>query len=130
MRFLLIVAVLLSNVSPAQPETFFNPRTAHAMVEKREAVLVDVREEEEIASGMAQGAYWLPTSKIKANAPELHEFIDGLSSEKTVIVYCGSGRRAAYFVEWLLERDYKAENMGGFGEWIEAGLPTMYPPEP
>lgn len=106
---------------------FFDPHTAHDMVEQGTAVLLDVREESEIAAGMAQGAVWLATSKIDAEAPEFHAFIASLDLNKTVIVYCASGKRAAKAIAKLAELGIPAVNMGTFARWQEAGLPIVMP---
>ncbi len=69
----------------------------------------------------------LPTSKIEANDPEVQEFLASLDKDKTVIVYCRTGRRAAKFVDLLIQHGFKAENLGGFSNWIDAGLPVVIP---
>lgn len=128
MKFILLFLLACGSFStPAFSETFFNPITAAAMVERGEAILLDVREADEISTGMAEGAVWLPTSKIDANDPEALEFIASLDKNRTVIVYCGSGRRAAKFIIKLAEYGIKAENMGGFSNWVNANLPVVIP---
>lgn len=104
-----------------------SPQGARAMVERGEAILLDVREAEEVRDGMAEGAFWLPMSVINEQGPEYHRFIANLDRGKAVIVYCASGRRAGKFVEHLRDLGFDAFNMGGFDDWVNAGLPAVRP---
>ena len=48
-----------------------------------------------------------------------------LNRAKTVIVYCGSGGRAALAGKTLKEMDFSdVRNMGGFKGWVDAGGAT------
>jgi rhodanese-related sulfurtransferase len=47
-----------------------------------------------------------------------------MRSGKTVIVYCGSGRRSEMVGTELAKKGYKVLNMGGFDSWKNAGLPV------
>jgi len=103
------------------------PGAAAALVAKGEAVLVDIRERSEIQSGMAEPAQWLANTEILAGSPRYEEYLENLSEDQKVIVYCATGRRAAPFVSRLRSKGFAAENMGGFDGWRNAGLPVRAP---
>lgn len=90
-------------------------------VAKGEAILIDVREVDEIRDGMAAPAIWLSSTEIKGKGSRYAEIMKGLSKDKQIYVYCASGGRSGRFVEQLKEQGYKAENLGGFADWRDAG---------
>jgi len=96
------------------------------------AVLVDVREADEIANGMAEGAQWMPyNSKMLPNSPEFETWLKTLPKDKEIILYCRSGRRSGIAAaEILANKGFKTANMGGFEEWEKAGLPVKKTTEP
>ena len=113
--------------------------TDHAAVEKisaREtkgllvndfAVLVDVREEDEVKDGMAADAQWMPMSKIEADDPAWVAFQKKLPKDKKIVLYCAVGGRAGRVAKMLSEKGFKTANMGGFASWVAAGLPVKKP---
>lgn len=126
--FLMAILTMFSATALAgEPDAFFNPVTAYELLQQDQAIILDVREEHEIIDGMAEGAVWLPTSKIEAGVPVFEEFVTSLDENKTLIVYCGSGKRAARIVAKLATMGIAAENMGGFSRWVDAGLPVVIP---
>jgi rhodanese-related sulfurtransferase len=104
------------------------PAEAAQQVKAGEAVLVDVRERNEIDAGMAEGAHWYPTSSIKSDPDAFRKFLDSLPQGRTVVFYCASGARSGKAAE-IAERDAgrKAANLGGFKDWKGAGLPVAAP---
>jgi rhodanese-related sulfurtransferase len=102
-----------------------SPKEAHELVKKGEAVLIDVREEEELqASGWAEGALWMPCSKMDEEEPEWKAFKAKLPKDKPVILYCRSGNRSGRVAEFLRGDGYDTVNLGGFNEWSGAQLPV------
>lgn len=97
------------------------------MVSDGKAILVDVREQEEVDDGMASPAQWLPTSEIESQSEVYHKFLKSLSKDKPVIIYCAAGVRAGRFAITLQGMGFKTYNMGGFDSWESAGLPTKTP---
>lgn len=96
--------------APAE-ETFVDVATAKQLV-KDGARLVDVRSPEEYATKHIEGAVNIPVDTIadrelgRADAP--------------IVLYCGSGRRAARAAAKLREKGYtKVENLGGLKRWDE-----------
>jgi rhodanese-related sulfurtransferase len=96
---------------------------AQEMVAKG-AILVDVRDGTEVAaSGKAAGAIHIPRGSLEFKAdPSSPTAEKSLSTDKTVILYCASGGRAALAGKLLKDFGYdKVFNVGGFKDWVEAG---------
>ena len=85
-------------------------------VEDGDATLIDVRTQREWDGGHAKDAVLLPHEDVKRGArPDV-------AKDRTVLVYCRSGRRAAE-VATILERDgfTDVRNVGGLKDWERAG---------
>jgi rhodanese-related sulfurtransferase len=88
------------------------------------ALLVDVRDGTEVAvSGKAIGAIHIPRGSLEFKAdPSSPTADENFSTDKTVILHCGSGGRAALAGKLLKDMGYeKVYNLGGFKDWVEAG---------
>src|SRR3989344_2596278 len=102
-----------------------DPKEADGMLRNRLAVVVDIREADEVkATGKAVGALWFPTSKIEANGDEWQQFKATLPKDKMVVLYCAVGGRAGRVAKQLSAEGYDTGNMGGLKHWTKAGLPT------
>lgn len=99
-----------------------SPREAYEEVKKEQAVLVDVREKDELKSGMIDRAQWFPKSKIQARTNWESGFKD-IAKGKKVYLYCKSGKRSKEVQEVLLQRGYRAESIGGY-EKLKNILPS------
>jgi len=104
------------------------PRISHAdaasLMERGDALVVDVREAPELASGgKVKGAVHVPRGVLEFRAdPELPSHDPAFDFDKTVILYCGSGGRAALAGQTLQELGYRdVRNLGGFKDWVEGG---------
>ena len=74
---------------------------------KKGAALVDVRSWIEAKIGMAPGATNIPLLRLKSRLKELPR-------DRTIVVYCGTGGRAAKAKEILEANGFKAANGGGY----------------
>ncbi|WP_078414085.1 rhodanese-like domain-containing protein [Priestia abyssalis] len=76
-----------------------------------DVLLVDVREDEEVAAGK------IPAAKhIKMN--DIPQSLDQFEKEKEYIFICRSGYRSERVCEYLQDQGYKVRNMvGGMLEW-------------
>ncbi|WP_442595590.1 rhodanese-like domain-containing protein [Neobacillus sp. D3-1R] len=73
--------------------------------------LIDVREDEEVATGMIPGAKHIRMGTIPEN---LHQ----LDKDKEYIMICRSGNRSGNVCHYLQEQGYKVRNMvGGMMNW-------------
>ena len=100
------------------------PAQAQELINKGNAVIVDVRDAPEVEqSGKVAGAVHIPRGMLEFRAdPESPYYDQSLAKDKTVIVYCAAGGRAALSGQALKEMGYgEVYNMGGFRDWAEAG---------
>jgi len=84
-------------------------------------ILVDVREDNEVARGRIPGAIHLGKGIIER---DIEKIVPDTDAE--VILYCGGGFRSALAAENLQRMGYKnAVSMdGGWKGWNDAGFPT------
>jgi rhodanese-related sulfurtransferase len=122
---LAIAAILAGCFGSSKKEVrSIDPQEVMGQLKNGFAVLVDVREEDEIKGGMAAQAEWMPMSKIRASDPAWEQFVAKLPKDKEIVFYCGAGGRAGDAAQRLAEKGYRTANMGGFKDWKAAGLPV------
>jgi rhodanese-related sulfurtransferase len=82
------------------------------------ALILDVREDFEVAEGMIPGALHIPMGQLQARLSEL-------DPTAPVIAVCRSGNRSARVADALNRAGFTADTMtGGMTAWTHAGLPT------
>jgi rhodanese-related sulfurtransferase len=88
-----------------------------------EAVLLDVREDEEWAAGHIPGAVHMPMMQV----PQRLQFDPGaVTPDATIVVVCKVGARSAQVTAWLRQQGYDATNLtGGMLAWAAAGRPMQ-----
>jgi rhodanese-related sulfurtransferase len=98
-----------------------NTARATEMINREDALLVDVREANEYGAGHILGAKSLPLARLADGAGEL-----GKKKDRPLIVYCDSGDRAAKAAAALKKHGFTrvANLSGGLGAWRQAGLPV------
>jgi rhodanese-related sulfurtransferase len=97
------------------------------MANRDDVLVLDVRDAPELAaSGKIKGAVHVPRGMLEFRAdPESPYHDPALQPDRTVLVYCGSGGRAALSGKTLKELGYRSVyNAGGFKELAEGGLET------
>ena len=101
-----------------------SPAEAKEMIAKGNTLVVDIRDSPEVAaSGKAAGAVHVPRGMLEFRAdPESPYHDRNFARGKNVILYCGSGGRAALDGKMLKDLGYdKVFNIGGFKDWAESG---------
>lgn len=98
-------------------------RDTKKLIDSKKAIIIDVREPIELKNGMVKGAILLPLSKMSDDRIFFDHEVDSIPKDKTIIVYCVSGRRAGIVGAALEKKGYKVLNMGKFSSWKDAGLP-------
>lgn len=93
-------------------------------LQARGAVLIDVREGDEVAAGLAEGA-----RPISRGMLELHIEQAVPDREQTVLLMCASGTRSLLAADALRQLGYQRLRSvaGGFSGWRERGLPWHLP---
>ena len=88
--------------------------------------LVDVREPDEHALGVAEGALAIPRAALESDLSR------HVSRGETVLLICGSGRRSMLAAESLAAHGYSSlcSVAGGMSAWQSAGLPMRTTEDP
>ncbi|WP_067730836.1 rhodanese-like domain-containing protein [Oceanobacillus damuensis] len=87
------------------------PSEVEEIMDKDNIVVIDVREDEEVAQGKIKNAKHIPLGSIPEAAPDLDK-------NKDYIMVCRSGKRSMNASEYLSEQGFKVINMkGGMLEW-------------
>ena len=97
---------------------------AREMIARGNTLMVDVRDGSEVEkSGKAAGAVHVSRGMLEFRAdPESPAHDKNFTREKTVILYCGSGGRAALAGKLLKDMGYgDVYNAGSFKEWADSG---------
>lgn len=95
-----------------------------AAAARGEVTLLDVREASELRdTGTAAGAMHIPLGQLPLQAGPGAPEAKALAA-KPIAVFCAAGARAGRAVEFLTGLGYEAVNIGGFGQWVEAGGPV------
>ena len=117
---------LLDAANAAVPRV--TPAEARAMIDKGDALVVDVRDPGEVAStGKVAGAINIPRGMIEFRADPATPYFDAhFNPTRTLIVYCASGGRSALAGQTLKTLGYTDVGHldGGFKAWQAAGKPV------
>ncbi len=98
-----------------------NVNQAVMLLNKDNAVVVDVREDKEVTSGVIKGAKHITLSQLPQKIGEL-----GKSKQAPVLVYCRSGSRSGHACNQLTKAGFEdVSNLaGGIMAWESANLPV------
>ena len=98
--------------------------TARAELEAGRAVLIDIREPDEHATGVAKGAQLLPMRQLGARLAEIPT-----ATDKPVFLICNTQNRSSATLRALRERGYPHVRyvQGGMSEWARRGWPLVKP---
>ena len=99
-----------------------NPTQATHLINREDALVVDVRDPNEFAAGHVLGAKNLPLARLDAPGADLAK-----RKDRPVIVYCdGAGQRASKAASALRKQGFTRvlSLSGGLGAWQQAGLPV------
>ncbi|MFA6236048.1 MAG: rhodanese-like domain-containing protein [Bacteriovorax sp.] len=118
--FLVLISLLSFSVLAGT-----EPKAAYEMAKAGKAVIVDVREADEIKTGMIDGAKWFPLSKMKEDKNWKKDF-EELTKGKTIFLHCRSGNRSGKAQDILGKDGIESENIGGY-ETLKAILPVIVP---
>jgi len=95
---------------------------ATQLINRQDALLLDVREQAEFAQSHILNSRLLPLSQLEARVGDIEKFKD-----KPVIVYCATGNRSSAAAAVLKKHGFtNVVNLaGGFAAWQQAGLPVQ-----
>jgi rhodanese-related sulfurtransferase len=121
-----LLAAALAGCGQTEASTdVVNLETARAEHEAGRAVLIDIREPEEHATGVAAGARLLPMRQLNQR---LHEI--PTRADQPVLLICNTQNRSSATLRALRERGYAHLRYvaGGMSEWARRGWPMVKPP--
>jgi rhodanese-related sulfurtransferase len=119
MKKLILLLITLFSINAISAT---DPKTAYSMMQKGEAVIIDVREKEEVKAGMIKDAKWFPLSKME-NSKNWQEEISKLAGDKKVFLHCATGKRSEKAMNILKDNGIPSENIGGY-ESLKKILPV------
>ena len=99
-----------------------NTLEATQLINRQEALVLDVREQAEYAQSHILNSRGLPLSQIEARIGDMEKF-----KGKPVIVYCATGNRSSAAAAALKKHGFSnvVNLSGGFAAWQQAGLPVQ-----
>ena len=97
---------------------------ARAALEQGRALLIDIREPDEHATGVAPGARLLPMSQISRRLAEIPT-----DPSQPVLLICNTQNRSGATLRALRQRGYGHVRFvnGGMSEWARRGWPMVKP---
>lgn len=125
-RRILFAAALL-NVSPAifASGDVVSLDVARAELEAGRAVLIDIREPDEHARGVARGARLMPMSQLRTDWRTIPK-----DPKQPVLLICNTQNRSSAVLKALKQEGYTNIRfvLGGMAEWARRGWPMVAPP--
>lgn len=99
-----------------------SPQTAVLMMNKDEAVIVDIREKKEFSEGRITGSLHMPFDSLKERSVELKKFQD-----KQIILVDKMGQHSGMAAKLLKTEGFEnvARMSGGITEWKSLNLPLV-----
>ncbi len=80
-----------------------------------EAILIDVRRDDEWNAGHADGALHFELARMEQDE------LPDLPQDKMIYLYCAGGSRSGIAAEILTKHGFRAQNIGGLADWQAMG---------
>ena len=98
-----------------------SPAQATHLINREDALVIDVREANEFGTGHVLGAKNIPAARMETAGADLMK-----KKDRPVIVYCDGGERAGKAMSALKKQGFTrvANLSGGIKAWQDAGLPV------
>ena len=118
----LLLAVLGLNTACSQNYENMEVKEFAELIADSNVVILDVRKDNEFAEGHIKGAVLI--DQFQSDFVEQAQA--KLPKDKTIAIYCRSGRRSANAASKLADVGYKCVNLkGGIIAWKEANMPVV-----
>ncbi len=116
------IAITLLIYIRAKAGNSISPYQATLLVNREDAVLLDIRDIKTFESGHIVDAINIPLAKLGERTKELEKFRD-----KPLIVVCQMGHQSGDAVKILEEKGFSSVSRmsGGMAEWQTQSLPTV-----
>jgi rhodanese-related sulfurtransferase len=98
-----------------------NTLAATQLINRSDALVIDLRSVEDYATGHILGAKSIPLADLERRAVELDKH-----KARPLILHCGDGNRAGGAVAVLRKKGFDSVHnlAGGYAAWQQAGLPV------
>jgi len=118
------LALLAAGCSQAAADDAVTLEAARAELDAGRAVLIDIREPAEHATGVARGARLLPMRQLAQRLAEIPT-----DPKQPVLLICNTQNRSSATLRALRERGYGHVRFvqGGMSEWARRGWPMVRP---
>ncbi len=101
----------------ALPLPDFDLDLAYRLLHEENALLLDIRTEDEFQLDHIEGATFIPFLNFSQYLQRIEELTNG-DKNRPIVLYCRTGRRAGIVKQVLLQEGYtQVTNMGGLGDW-------------
>jgi rhodanese-related sulfurtransferase len=99
-----------------------NPAQLTQLVNQKNAILIDVRDEESYKQGHIVNALNMPLNDLLANEKSANKF-----KGKTLITYCAKGQSSVAACKHLSKQGIESvfNLTGGIGSWVSEKLPLV-----
>lgn len=120
----LMLALGLMACSGAPADWRVSLEEGRDILEGRQALVFDIREPKEHATGVADGALLLPMSQLNQRVGEIPR-----DPDQPVLLICNTQNRSAKVVEALREAGWTNVRYvhGGMSDWAKRGWPMIKP---
>lgn len=124
-RNIFVTLVLLLLAACTTHVASISPKQAADMLASKQAVIIDVREQDEWNELHIEGAIFIPLASLDSRLDELSQYKDS-----PIIMQCRSGRRSEIAAKSLMKAGFtQVKNLeGGILAWEKAHLPTVSGP--
>lgn len=125
--FLLATLLLLGMTANAMAQAgapFVSLEAARAAIEQSSRIVIDIREPDEHATGVAKGALLIPMSQLGKRLAELPQ-----PAKQPFLLICNTQNRSSRVVEQLRTMGYTNASYvkGGMSLWAARGWPMVKP---
>ena len=119
-----IVSLMLQACSPEVTLPNVSLEQARAEHEAGKVLMIDIRESQEHATGVAQGVVLLPMSQVAQRVAEIPK-----QTDQPVLLICNTQNRSRAVTEALQEQGFTNIRYvnGGMSEWAKRGWPMVKP---
>jgi len=115
-----LIALFIGNIVADKLKKYedIDANSAITLMDEKDLIILDVRENKERKSGFIAEAIHIPLSQVKNK-------LDTLDNRKKILVYCRSGSRSSHIAGLLTRNNFEqVYNLkGGLQAWKRANLP-------
>jgi rhodanese-related sulfurtransferase len=119
-----VLSLLLQACSPEVALPHVGLEQARAEHESGKVLMIDIREPQEHATGVAQGVVLLPMSQVAQRVAEIPK-----QADQPVLLICNTQNRSRTVTEALQQQGFTNIRYvdGGMSEWAKRGWPMVKP---